>query len=122
MATACVHVVDYLYASYEHFNASLSPVIWFDSISVDGREFKLRNELRVPVTREDGLVVLETKAIPIVAYGDTLDDAVDSFQEQFGVVWDRIATEDDANLTLDAQAVKHEQLQLVDSVANLRDA
>jgi hypothetical protein len=114
---ACIQMIDSLYASEAHFNATLSPAIWFDSITSNGREFKLRKDLRVPVKREDGLVVLEIRSIPIVAFGDTLADAVVDFQEQFSVVWDRIAMEDDDRLTLDAQAVKREQLQLVDSIA-----
>jgi hypothetical protein len=112
-----IEVVSSLYASEAHFNATLSPAIWFDSISVDGREFRFNSDLKVPVTLDEGLVVLQTKEIPIIAYGESLPEAIANFQEQFAFVWDSITAERDENLTPDAQRVKRLQQALVADIA-----
>jgi hypothetical protein len=93
------------------------PAVWFDSIFSGNREFKLYQEMKVPVSLCDGLFVLETKAVPIVAYGESLSSAIVDFQEQFAVLWDRIAKESDDKLTLDAQSAKRSQLNIVESVS-----
>lgn len=95
---------------------SAPPAVWFDSILSGDREFKLCRELKVPVSISDGLFVLETRSIPIMAYGESLADGITDFQNQFAVVWDRIAMESDDRLTADAQAAKRSQLDLVQEV------
>jgi len=115
---ACVQAVEPQYASNSSFDTSCSPSIWLDSVSSsDGRTFFLKSDLKVPVTHEDGMIVLEIKSLPIVAYGSSLGEAVANFQDHFAYLWDSIALQPDSLLTRDARETKRMQLGLVSKIA-----
>jgi len=116
-AACCFHNCDYIAVADQHFNAFLPYTIVFDSISADGRQFGLKSQLAVPVKREEGLVVLESKQLPIIAYGDSLQQASAEFQEHFAYLWDSIAQQPDDVLAPDAIDVKRLQLNLVSEIA-----
>ena len=95
----------------------LPSTIFFDSISDGGRHFILNSPLPARVSQEDGLYIVESAALPIIAYGDTVKQASDAFEEHFGYLWDSISDQPDDSLTLDALDVKRAQRNLVSGVA-----
>ena len=101
----------------ERFKASLPPTIFFDSISDDGRRFNLSAKLTVSVSQEANMVILETNVLRIIAYGESLEQASDAFQEHFAFLWESIAQQPDEVLTPDAQDTKRTQLSMVSGLA-----
>lgn len=117
--TSYVRAVDRIYGSGTSASASQPGVVFFDSIAFGDREFKLKHEIRVPVSRDEGMFVLEARELPIIAYGDTLEDATKEFQDHFVYLWNSIAQQPDSALTPDAQRTKRTQLGLVAGIAAL---
>ena len=91
--------------------------IFFDSISDGARRFLLNSSLPARVSQDDGLYIVESASLPIIAYGDTVKQASDAFEEHFGYLWDSISDQPDDTLTLDALDVKRAQRNLVSGVA-----
>lgn len=87
-----------------------------NEIEVGGRLFRLRQPVDVTVSVEDGLWINETKALSIVAVGDTKDEALRSFRDDFSILWDQIASAPDDSLTGDAIGVKRVLSDMVESV------
>lgn len=92
------------------------PCVKFDAITSDRRTFKLAHEMRVPVSIDEGMAVLESDILPILAYGATVEDAAREFQDHFSYLWDSITQQDDNILTSDAQRTKRKQLELVSTL------
>jgi hypothetical protein len=83
----------------------------------DGRSiFHLRAPIHVAVAEEDGMWHCESALLGIIAAGSSQDDAVGSFNEDFGVLWEEIAQAPDTDLTDDAIRLKHVLQNIVESV------
>ena len=74
-------------------------------------------KLTVSVSQEANMVILEPNVLPIIAYGESLEQASDAFQEHFAFLWESIAQQPDEVLTPDAQDTKRTQLSMVSGLA-----
>jgi hypothetical protein len=85
------------------------------SIYALGTTFTLREEIRCVVLREVGLVVIFYPPLWIRAYAETKKEAVDQFNEEFALLYQEYALEDDAKLGYDAREIKRRLLKLIGS-------
>ena len=69
--------------------------------------FHLRAPIQVDVAEEDGTWHYESTSLGIVAAGSSQEDALGSFTEDFGVLWEEIAQAPDTDLTDDAIRLKY---------------
>jgi len=84
----------------------------------DSRIFKLRHELNVEIRREEGIWVCEYPPLRLMGYGETIQQAMIQFMEDFASSYDGLAHEPDEALTGDAQDLKAEFQRLVTAVAD----
>lgn len=82
--------------------------------------FRLNQPIEISVYTEDGLWICESELISSSVHGDTLSDAVQTFCEDFAVLWDEIAKAPDDNLAPDAQRLKGILRLLVRAVEKVR--
>jgi hypothetical protein len=89
----------------------------FTEVRVSGRVFRQEEALRTPVLRErGGYYCCEARELGIMSFGKSREAALDSFREDFSVLWDVIARSADESLTRDAIAVKRALHRIVDTV------
>lgn len=91
------------------------------SISLDELRFagtcvKFSAPVEFELFIEDGLWNCENQELSILSFGSTVQEAVDSFSEDFLALWDVIAQSPDESLTVEAQKVKRMMRKLVSSV------
>jgi hypothetical protein len=93
-------------------------LIKLDKIVYDGATFELRSPITLALyeDRENSVWMCESKEFDIIAAGDTREQAVRSFSEDFSVLWDEIAQCPDDSLTVEAQDLKRHLLSTVRSV------
>ncbi len=77
------------------------------------RKFILLHEIACDVRKEDSLIIIEYEPLKIRAYSFSREEAIKDFEEEFALIWDNYAKEEDANLTSDAIALKKLLLSLV---------
>jgi hypothetical protein len=94
----------------------LGPVI-LDEIRSQGHIFLLNQPLQIEVSRFAGGWCYESELLAILAFGRSKQEVLDSFTEDFSVLWDTIAQVSDESLTTDALAVKHAFQALVRAVS-----
>jgi len=87
-------------------------------IRSQGRIFHLIQPLIIAVSRFGGGWCYESKPFAILAFGASKHDALDSFTEDFLVLWDAIAQAPEESLTEDAIPVKHAFQQLVRAITS----
>jgi hypothetical protein len=90
-------------------------LIKLEDVSFQGTVFELTNIITVALYQEDDVWYCEYEPCGILSVGDTAEQAVHSFSEDFSVLWDEIAQCSDDALTVEAQATKHCLLSLVKS-------
>ncbi len=78
--------------------------------------FQLREPIDLDVRQEREHWLVGYESIGVEGYGDTLDEALESFADQFRGTWFAIVKEDDSRLTRDAQALKRAMLKLISAV------
>jgi hypothetical protein len=83
----------------------------------NGRVFRLKEVLVLARSAENGLIYFESEPLSILSYGRSPDEAIQSFCEDFAMMWDVIAEAPDDTLTQAAQKVKRTLKALVKSVA-----
>ncbi len=93
-------------------NATENVVAIFDH----GRVFHLSRPINLRKAQREGLYEMDLPELEILEYGYTEQDALKSFSEHFGLMWDEVAQHPDRELTPGAQAVKRKMLSLVDRV------
>ena len=86
------------------------------AIADHGRVFHLSRPINLRKAQRDGLYEMDLPELEIFEYGDTEQDALKSFAEHFGLMWDEVAQHADRELTPGAQEVKRRMLSLVDRV------
>ena len=91
-------------------------LINIDEIKFDGTVFDLNSPIQVALYRQDGLWNCEYEACGVLATGDTPEEAVRSFYEDFTVLWDEIAMSPDDSLTNEALQLKRCVQSVVKSV------
>lgn len=82
-------------------------------VSIHGRTFSFREPLEVAVSLEHGIWNYSAENLSLLAYGDSPEEARQSFFEDFEMMWDSIGQSPDEVLTYGAQRVKQELLKLV---------
>lgn len=90
--------------------------LFFSEIRSQGRVFHLNPLLQIDSSNLDGYWCYESKPLSLCAFGTSRQEALDSFMEDFSVLWDAIAQAPDESLTGDAIAVKHTFQKLVGAV------
>lgn len=96
-------------------------LIKLDVIKFDGTTFELNSVIQVALYREDDVWYCkdeegsEEGSFSILAFGDTAEEAVHSFCEDFAVLWEEIALAPVGSLTQEAQKVKRNLLAAVKS-------
>ncbi len=88
----------------------------WETIHHEDRVFRLRRPIDVEVSFDDGLWKLRCDALGISGYGEDYEEALESFESDFGDCWDCIAMEDDEKLGADALALKKRLLDAVDAL------
>jgi hypothetical protein len=81
-----------------------------------GKVFHLNKPISVSVTVENGYYQCESKPLGILSFGQTHQEAIRSFLEDFSMLWDVIAQSPDNGLTPDAIELKRRLLALVNVV------
>jgi hypothetical protein len=89
----------------------------FPEIRHRGVIFRLKESLVVPYFYDEGLFYCQYKPLSILSFGNTLEDAARSFQEDFAMMWDSIAKAPDKSLSPEAKQVKINMKALVGTVA-----
>jgi len=88
------------------------------TIEWEGRIFELNHEIACDVKKEATLIILEYEPLNIRAYNFSREEAISDFSEEFAVLWDIYAKEEDRNLTSDALELKKLMRNLVKEVKN----
>ena len=78
--------------------------------------FRLAHPIACVIERQDDLFFSENTNLGIIAYGETREDVIREFSEEFAVLWDVIAQEEDNLLTQDALSLKRKLIELVKKV------
>ncbi|MEW6348147.1 MAG: hypothetical protein AB1646_03740 [Thermodesulfobacteriota bacterium] len=87
----------------------------WERIRHEHRVFLLRKPVDVEVWFDDGLWKVRCDALGISGYAEDYQEALETFESDFGDCWDCIATEDDDQLGADALALKRGLLDIVDT-------
>lgn len=85
-------------------------------IRYGSERFCLTEPIALDVRSEAGHVLASFAPLEIEGYGDTDDEAMESFSDQFGSTWHSVAPAPDADLTDDAREIKDRMLKLVQRV------
>lgn len=88
-------------------------------IEWQGRKFILSHEIACDVRKEDSLIIIEYEPLNIRVFSFSRDEAIESFNEEFALIWDIYAKEDDDNLTEDAKLLKRHLLTLVKEIKKI---
>ncbi|MBC7349635.1 MAG: hypothetical protein H5U05_06650 [Candidatus Aminicenantes bacterium] len=87
-----------------------------EAIEWKSRIFELNHEIACDVKKEAALVIIEYEPLNIRAYNFSREEAILDFSEEFAMLWDIYAREQDKNLTPDALELKKQLHNLVKEV------
>jgi hypothetical protein len=87
-----------------------------DTIAVSDLTFHLKRQIQVAVSRKESSWVCEAKDFSIFAFGESEEEAMRSFREDFATMWEVIGQSPDDSLTDGAIRVKRALLSIVESV------
>jgi hypothetical protein len=91
--------------------------VWRSSkLKAKGRTFHLSHPVACVIEKQENLFFSEDDFLGIVAHGDSREEVIREFSDEFAAIWDGIAREDDHRLTRDAQLLKKKLLELVRKV------
>ena len=82
----------------------------------------LAHPIACVIEKQDGLFFTEDAHLGIIAYGDSREEVLREFSNEFAVLWDIIAEEEDSLLTEDARLLKRRLIELVRKVETHGDA
>ena len=104
--------------TYEVSELDLNPDhVWRPSkIRAKGKLFYLAHPIACVIEKQDDLLFSEDATLGIIAYGDSREEVIREFSEEFAVLWDVIAQEEDNLLTQDALSLKRKLIKLVRKV------
>lgn len=85
-------------------------------IPYGGHTFVLTRPLHLSIRHEDGYWFHEHQELGISAYGETLEESLQTFYLQFDADWEAYAEEDDGKLTEGAQELKRQLRGLVEVI------
>lgn len=81
-----------------------------------GRVFRLAHPIACVIDKQDDLFFSDDDFLGIVAWGNSREDVIHEYSEEFATLWDGIANEEDSRLTHDALHLKQKLLDLVRKV------
>jgi len=87
-------------------------------VEYGGRIFRLNEPIYLSRYAENGYIYLESKPLSIIAYGQSAVLAVNSFQQDFAMLWDAFAVSPEASLTPEARSVSAELRRVVNAVVS----
>lgn len=104
--------------TYEVAELDLDPDhVWRpQKINVQGKSFHLAHPIACVIEKQDDLLFCEDSLFGIIAYGDTREEVMREFSNEFSALWDVIAKEEDSLLTEDARLLKRRLIELVRKV------
>ncbi|MDZ4164387.1 MAG: hypothetical protein U1C55_04600 [Smithellaceae bacterium] len=82
-------------------------------IKAKGNTFHLVHPIACVIEKQDDLLFSEDTNLGIIAYGETREDVMREFSNEFEVLWNVIAQEEDNLLTRDALSLKRKLIELV---------
>jgi hypothetical protein len=85
-------------------------------IKSKGRMFDLVHPIACVIEKQDDLLYTENKHLSIIVYGNTREEVIQEFSDEFAMLWDVIASEADEKLTHDALELKSKLIALVRKV------
>jgi hypothetical protein len=88
-------------------------LVLLDEIWSPDRVLKLREAVQADMYWADELWTCELASLRIMGYGESQDQAVKDFCEDFFVTYDGLVHEDDSSLTVDARLAKRALQDLV---------
>jgi len=88
-------------------------LVLLDEIWSSDRVLKLRNPVQADMYWADELWTCELASLRIMGYGESKEQAVKDFCEDFFVTYDGLVHEDDSSLTVDARLAKRALRDLV---------
>jgi len=97
-------------------NLSIQTEIILREVRVFGAVFRLNEPIQIAVFYEDGIWSCESRALSILAFGSSQQEALDSFREDFSAMWDIIGQSPDDSLTPGALEVKRTIHRIVRAV------
>jgi hypothetical protein len=87
-----------------------------DKIEANDELFIFTKEIVCAVTKERGYIVIEYEPLGIEVYAKTREEAIDSFNEEFAMLYRMYLLEQDQKLTQDALLIKKRLDDLIDGV------
>jgi hypothetical protein len=88
-------------------------LVLLDEIWSADRVLKLREAVQADMYWADGLWTCELTSLRIMGYGESQDQAVEDFFEDFFATYDGLVHENDSSLTVDARLAKRALQDLV---------
>ena len=85
----------------------------FPAIEAEGRTFSFKPSLSVEVSNDGDYWVGFNSDFDIETVAQSFEGAIDAVGVEIASLWDHIATEDDKNLTADAQRLKQKLLKRI---------
>jgi len=83
------------------------------NIEYNNIRFILSEPLQIKISFEENLWILTNEKLDIYAFGEDFSEAWENFQEDFYIVWQEIAQEEDSKLESKAKKLKQEMIELV---------
>ncbi len=90
--------------------------LFFGKIAWEGYSFQLNREISLQLSFSEGWWEGICEELNIFVSSTDPEDCIRDFQEEFYVLWEEYANEDDENLTADARELKYKILELVKGV------
>ncbi|WP_240374127.1 hypothetical protein [Bacillus piscicola] len=84
-----------------------------DLLTIDGRRFRMNEDVRVSIDFEDNHWHLTFEPLNIFLTDTTIKNLYKAFKEEIAFLWDEYAMEDDRYLTADAQELKEKLLGMM---------
>jgi len=90
--------------------------LFFGRIVWEGRSFQLNREISLQLSFSEGWWEGSCEELNIFVSSADTEECIRDFQEEFYVLWEEYANEDDENLTADARELKYKILGLIKGV------
>jgi len=90
--------------------------LFFGKIAWDGYSFQLNQEISLLLSFTEGCWEGRCEELDIFVSSADSEECIRDFQEEFYVLWEEYANEDDENLTADAMELKYKILGLIKGV------
>lgn len=90
--------------------------LFFEKIEWDSYSFQMNREISLQLSFSEGLWEGICEELKIFVSSADSEECIRDFQEEFYVLWEEYANEDDENLTADARELKYKILALVKGV------